>query len=88
MLPPLSKDQYERLVPQWAKDADAKNPRDKLAVGMRVYDVLYGPLYEGSPFGTVEEILWDGEGVCVRHDDSGHAAAAASYYVPVPVEGI
>ncbi len=92
MIPPLDAEEYERLVPAWAKELVSK-PRN-FVVGQRVYDVLYGTKYPGdNPYGTVTYVGPTGEvengwatGVRVVHDNGCVAATIDRYYVAVPPE--
>ena len=95
MLFPLTKEQYEALVPTWAKLLDTKT--HTFSVGDRVYDVLYATLYGNDPFGMVLDAgpaselaekgsQWIHVGSKRAPDGtfSRHASTVSTYYVPVP----
>lgn len=81
LMPPTDRARY---IEAWALETAEKSPRDRLAVGMRVYCVLYGTCYGQNPRGTVTWLSEDGEHVAVKHDDSCETSSAAAYYVPIP----
>ncbi len=89
MLPPLDDEEYELLIPEWAKKLDKEVPRTRLVVGMRVYDVLYGIRDGRNPHGIVVSVSdhpkW-GLGIGVEMDHGGSCGSAASYFVPLPLE--
>lgn len=84
MMPPLTEEERDRLLPDWAKEAEDTSVQ-RFAVGDRVYDVLYGPKFH-NPFGTVVEVSADGLGIRVEQDDGGQASTISAYYVAVPLE--
>lgn len=55
MIPPLTEEEFERLVPAWAKElVDLDIPH---IVGLPVYDVLYGTKYsENRVRGVVQTV--------------------------------
>lgn len=80
MIPPLNEEEYERLIPTWAKILDKVGI--PLIVGLPIYDVLYGPKF-GSPFWTVTHVHKDGQGIgAVCRNSSSSCGAAMHYFVP------
>ncbi len=83
MLPPLTKEEYESIIPEWAKVLnELKIPH---VVGLPVYDVLHGGKY-GFGRGVVASVKvwasnWSPHGIGVRAPDGSSSGAAGVYYV-------
>ena len=95
MLPPLTEDEAERLLPAWARALRVARNRIEYKVGDRVYDVLYGPKHGMEPHGTVRGVSQQGEdqdgrggeqGIHVVYDNGSEAGTLARYHVPLPPE--
>lgn len=89
MIPPLTKEEFDRLVPDWAKPLAAAGC--PLALSLPVYDVLYGTKYNNNPFGLVESISRDGKHVRIcervpgtmdKVERGSLALTIPNYYVP------
>ena len=87
MIPPLTDEEYELLVPAWAKELDHHSTRSPnhtlrcpLVPGLPVYNVLYGPKY-GDERGIVVAVSTDGLGVHVNFG-TGCSGSGVTYWVP------
>lgn len=85
MIPPLTEEEFRRLVPPWAQELRGQGC--PLAEGLPVYCVLYGPKYGGDhrARGVVHKVSRDGGGCsvnCREHEKCWGTSGLSAYYVP------
>lgn len=87
MIPPLTAEEYDQLVPAWAKELHRlKIPH---VIGLPVYDVLYGVKYgaENVDNGIVVFITeypkdtWSKQQLGVEYPNGAGSSSAGVYYV-------